>query len=149
MFCYSNEVGYACIFVKKLVCYNELTVNILHYLHNRVGGGFYRRGGEAPKAVKWEDRIIQIFEGSWSYVIGSGSIGRSPGMHSFFKASITVQTFFDKMTVAYLDCSCLSIFMCLFSWYHLEQRNWLGRLHQKLRKKSSKPHGNSHPEWNL
>ncbi|XP_042054287.1 glycine-rich domain-containing protein 1-like isoform X1 [Salvia splendens] len=44
----------------------------------RVGGGFYRRGGEAPKAVKWEDRIIQIFEGSWSYVIGSGSIGRSP-----------------------------------------------------------------------
>ncbi|KAL1549563.1 glycine-rich domain-containing protein 1 isoform X1 [Salvia divinorum] len=44
----------------------------------RVGGGFWRRGGEAPKAVKWEDRIIQIFEGSWSYVIGSGSIGRSP-----------------------------------------------------------------------
>ncbi|KAI3448542.1 hypothetical protein Pfo_005207 [Paulownia fortunei] len=44
----------------------------------RVGGGFWRRGGEAPTAVKWEDRIIQICEGSWSYVIGSSSIGRSP-----------------------------------------------------------------------
>ncbi|PIN04956.1 hypothetical protein CDL12_22503 [Handroanthus impetiginosus] len=44
----------------------------------RVGGGFWRRGGEAPKVVKWEDRIIQICEGSWSYVIGSSSIGRSP-----------------------------------------------------------------------
>ncbi|XP_057778768.1 glycine-rich domain-containing protein 2 isoform X2 [Salvia miltiorrhiza] len=44
----------------------------------RVGGGFWRRGGEAPKAVKWEERVIQICEGSWSYVIGSSSIGRSP-----------------------------------------------------------------------
>lgn len=57
---------------------------ILSFLHNRVGGGFWRRGGEAPKAVKWEDRVIQICEGSWSYVIGSSSIGRSPGMFSFF-----------------------------------------------------------------
>ncbi|KAH6805829.1 enolase [Perilla frutescens var. frutescens] len=44
----------------------------------RVGRGFWRRGGEAPTTVKWEDRIIQIREGSWSYVIGSSSIGRSP-----------------------------------------------------------------------
>ncbi|KAG8363863.1 hypothetical protein BUALT_Bualt19G0066800 [Buddleja alternifolia] len=44
----------------------------------RIGGGFWRRGGEAPKAVKWEDRIIEIREGSWSYVTGSTSIGRSP-----------------------------------------------------------------------
>ncbi|KAK6143890.1 hypothetical protein DH2020_024238 [Rehmannia glutinosa] len=44
----------------------------------RVGGGFWRRGGEAPEAVKWEERIIEICEGSWSYVIGSSSIGRSP-----------------------------------------------------------------------
>ncbi|KAL0387389.1 UNVERIFIED_CONTAM: Glycine-rich domain-containing protein 1 [Sesamum radiatum] len=44
----------------------------------RVGGGFWRRGAEAPKAVKWEDRIIEIREGSWSYVTGSSSIGRSP-----------------------------------------------------------------------
>ncbi|XP_024020833.1 uncharacterized protein LOC21390690 isoform X2 [Morus notabilis] len=42
----------------------------------RVGGGFWRRGGEAPSAVKWEDRIIEIREGSWSYV--AGSIGRAP-----------------------------------------------------------------------
>ncbi|KAM3704735.1 hypothetical protein ACJW30_03G029700 [Castanea mollissima] len=42
----------------------------------RVGEGFWRRGGEAPSAVKWEDRIIEIREGSWSYV--ADSIGRAP-----------------------------------------------------------------------
>ncbi|KDO81775.1 hypothetical protein CISIN_1g014267mg [Citrus sinensis] len=42
----------------------------------RVGGGFWRRGGETPSAVKWEDRIIEIREGFWSYV--AGSIGRAP-----------------------------------------------------------------------
>ncbi|KAL2490450.1 Protein of unknown function (DUF1399) [Abeliophyllum distichum] len=44
----------------------------------RVGGGFWRRGGEAPSTVKWEDRIIEIREGSWSYVSSSSSIGRAP-----------------------------------------------------------------------
>ncbi|KAK4282754.1 hypothetical protein QN277_014094 [Acacia crassicarpa] len=43
----------------------------------RVGGGFWRRGGETPSNVKWEDRIIEIREGSWSYV-SAGSIGRAP-----------------------------------------------------------------------
>ncbi|OMP03240.1 hypothetical protein COLO4_10557 [Corchorus olitorius] len=43
----------------------------------RVGGGFWRRGAETPSAVNWEDRIIEIREGSWSYV--AGSIGRAPG----------------------------------------------------------------------
>ncbi|XP_027773204.1 glycine-rich domain-containing protein 2 isoform X3 [Solanum pennellii] len=42
----------------------------------RVGGGFWRRGAETPSAVKWEDRIIEIREGRWSYV--AGSIGRAP-----------------------------------------------------------------------
>ncbi|XP_030957907.1 glycine-rich domain-containing protein 1 isoform X2 [Quercus lobata] len=42
----------------------------------RVGEGFWRRGAEAPKAVKWEDRIIEIREGSWSYV--ADSTGRAP-----------------------------------------------------------------------
>lgn len=42
----------------------------------RVAGGIWRRGGEAPSTVKWEDRIIEIREGSWSYV--AGSIGRAP-----------------------------------------------------------------------
>ncbi|KAH0728441.1 glycine-rich domain-containing protein 2 [Solanum tuberosum] len=42
----------------------------------RVGGGFWRRGAETPSAVKWEDRIIEIREGRWSYV--AGSIGRVP-----------------------------------------------------------------------
>ena len=43
-----------------------------------MGEGFWRRGGENPSAVKWEDRIIEIREGSWSYV--AGSIGKAPGM---------------------------------------------------------------------
>lgn len=42
----------------------------------RVAGGLWRRGDEAPSAVKWEERIIEIREGSWSYV--GGSIGRAP-----------------------------------------------------------------------
>ncbi|XP_027114744.1 uncharacterized protein [Coffea arabica] len=42
----------------------------------RMGGGFWRRGGETPSAVKWEDRIIEIREGSWSYV--ASSIGKAP-----------------------------------------------------------------------
>ncbi|KAI5658668.1 hypothetical protein M9H77_27461 [Catharanthus roseus] len=42
----------------------------------RMGGGFWRRGGETPSAVKWEDRIIEIREGSWSYI--ASSIGRAP-----------------------------------------------------------------------
>lgn len=46
----------------------------------RMGGGFWRRGGETPSAVKWEDRIIEIREGSWSYI--ASSIGRAPGMYS-------------------------------------------------------------------
>ncbi|KAG4186962.1 hypothetical protein ERO13_A08G101064v2 [Gossypium hirsutum] len=42
----------------------------------RVGEGFWRRGAETPSAVNREDRIIEIREGSWSYV--AGSIGRAP-----------------------------------------------------------------------
>eukprot|EP00268_Persea_americana_P001510 TRINITY_DN10462_c1_g2_i4.p1 TRINITY_DN10462_c1_g2~~TRINITY_DN10462_c1_g2_i4.p1 ORF type:complete len:445 (+),score=93.48 TRINITY_DN10462_c1_g2_i4:1154-2488(+) len=42
----------------------------------RMGGGFWRRGGETPVAVEWEERIIEIREGSWSYV--AGSIGTAP-----------------------------------------------------------------------
>lgn len=54
-------------------------------IRTRVGGGFWRRGGEAPTAVKWEDRVIQICEGSWSYVIGSSSIGRSPEQRNWLE----------------------------------------------------------------
>ncbi|KAL7600308.1 hypothetical protein Lser_V15G24173 [Lactuca serriola] len=42
----------------------------------RVGGGFWRRGSNKPTVVKWEDRCIEIREGSWLYV--AGSIGRAP-----------------------------------------------------------------------
>ncbi|XP_019187970.1 PREDICTED: uncharacterized protein LOC109182291 isoform X2 [Ipomoea nil] len=42
----------------------------------RIGGGIWRRGAETPSAVKWEDRIIEVREGCWSYV--AGSIGRAP-----------------------------------------------------------------------
>lgn len=42
----------------------------------RVAGGIWRRGDEAPSAVKWEERIVEIREGSWSYI--AGAIGRAP-----------------------------------------------------------------------
>ncbi|KAL5701073.1 hypothetical protein ACHQM5_026451 [Ranunculus cassubicifolius] len=42
----------------------------------RVAGGIWRRGGETPVEVKWEESIIEIREGSWSYVVGS--IGKVP-----------------------------------------------------------------------
>lgn len=47
-----------------------------HQIICRIGGGIWRRGGETPTSMKWEDRIIEIREGSWSYV--AGSIGRAP-----------------------------------------------------------------------
>ncbi|XP_074276133.1 uncharacterized protein LOC141599904 isoform X2 [Silene latifolia] len=43
----------------------------------RVGGGIWRRGGECPQMVKWEERIIEVREGPWSYVAGS-TIGKAP-----------------------------------------------------------------------
>lgn len=43
----------------------------------RVASGIWRRGGEVPVVVKPEDRVIEIREGSWSYV--GGSIGKAPG----------------------------------------------------------------------
>ncbi|XP_042518846.1 uncharacterized protein LOC122092680 [Macadamia integrifolia] len=42
----------------------------------RMAGGFWRRGGETPTAVKRQDRIIEIREGSWKYI--AGSIGTAP-----------------------------------------------------------------------
>ncbi|PKA54940.1 hypothetical protein AXF42_Ash000776 [Apostasia shenzhenica] len=42
----------------------------------RVGRGFWRRGAETPAPVKWEDRIIEVREGQWSYIVGS--IGYAP-----------------------------------------------------------------------
>ncbi|KAL2925299.1 Glycine-rich domain-containing protein 1 [Bienertia sinuspersici] len=49
----------------------------------RVGGGFWRRGGESPETVKWEDRIIEVREGPWSYV-ASSTIGKAPGIQLNF-----------------------------------------------------------------
>ncbi|ONK61697.1 uncharacterized protein A4U43_C08F32630 [Asparagus officinalis] len=42
----------------------------------RVGRGIWRRGAENPLAVKWEDRIIEVREGPWSYV--ASSVGYAP-----------------------------------------------------------------------
>lgn len=53
-------------------------------MNDRVARGFWRRGGEVPVAVKWEDRIIEIREGCWSYV--AGSIGRAPSMYLNFSS---------------------------------------------------------------
>lgn len=43
----------------------------------RVGRGFWRRGAETPAAVKWDDRIVEVREGQWSYV--GNSVGYAPG----------------------------------------------------------------------
>lgn len=40
------------------------------------GRGFWRRGGETPEAVKWDDRIVEVREGQWSYV--ASSVGYAP-----------------------------------------------------------------------
>ncbi|KAJ4968808.1 hypothetical protein NE237_015509 [Protea cynaroides] len=42
----------------------------------RVRAGFWRRGGETPVSVRWQERIIEIREGSWKYI--AGSIGTVP-----------------------------------------------------------------------
>ncbi|XP_078439863.1 enolase (DUF1399) [Wolffia australiana] len=42
----------------------------------RVGEGFWRRGAEAPRLVKKEERVIEVREGPWSYV--ASSIGKVP-----------------------------------------------------------------------
>lgn len=56
--------------------------------NGRMAGGIWRRGGETPSAVKREDRIIEIREGSWSYL--ASTIGRVPGM--FLKSYILLFT---------------------------------------------------------
>uniref|UniRef100_A0A0D9V0M6 GRPD C-terminal domain-containing protein n=1 Tax=Leersia perrieri TaxID=77586 RepID=A0A0D9V0M6_9ORYZ len=44
----------------------------------RIGRGIWRRGAETPIAVKWEDRIIEVREGSWSYIANASSVGYAP-----------------------------------------------------------------------
>lgn len=44
----------------------------------RIGRGIWRRGPETPMAVKWEDRSIEVREGSWSYVASATSVGYAP-----------------------------------------------------------------------
>lgn len=58
--------------------YNRISITLFIYSYGRMGGGLWRRGSNKPTVVKWEDRIIEIRAGSWSYI--AGSIGKSPGM---------------------------------------------------------------------
>uniref|UniRef100_A0ACD5X8N6 Uncharacterized protein n=1 Tax=Avena sativa TaxID=4498 RepID=A0ACD5X8N6_AVESA len=44
----------------------------------RIGRGIWRRGPETPMAVKWEDRSIEVREGSWSYIASATSVGYAP-----------------------------------------------------------------------
>lgn len=48
----------------------------------RIGRGIWRRGAETPMAVKWEDRSIEVREGSWSYIASTSSVGYAPGKFS-------------------------------------------------------------------
>lgn len=59
---------------------------------HRVATGFWRRGAEAPSAVKLEDRITEILQGSWSYV--AGPTGRAPGMLSCWSDNWPIFFFF-------------------------------------------------------
>ncbi|KAK8967683.1 hypothetical protein KSP40_PGU003618 [Platanthera guangdongensis] len=45
-------------------------------IRTRVGRGFWRRGGETPTAVKWEDGIVEVRVGQWSYI--ASSVGHAP-----------------------------------------------------------------------
>lgn len=56
---------------------SELITSFFFYSNCRVGGGVWRRGSNKPTVVRWEDRCVEIREGSWSYV--AGSIGKAPG----------------------------------------------------------------------
>lgn len=79
MFCYSIEVIHIATLSYSLFCLYTAAASFRTFVDNgRMGGGIWRRGGETPSAVKWEDRITEIREGSWSYV--ASSIGRAPGM---------------------------------------------------------------------
>lgn len=40
------------------------------------GMGFWRRGAETPSPIKWDDRIVEVREGQWSYV--ASSVGHAP-----------------------------------------------------------------------
>ncbi|KAF9604023.1 hypothetical protein IFM89_001383 [Coptis chinensis] len=73
------------------------------------GRGIWRRGGEIPIAVKWEDRIIEVREGSWAYV--AGSIGKipekvagtaTPREHSKDKATWSLSTG-DELTIHWVS----------------------------------------------
>uniref|UniRef100_J3KZN0 GRPD C-terminal domain-containing protein n=2 Tax=Oryza brachyantha TaxID=4533 RepID=J3KZN0_ORYBR len=44
----------------------------------RIGRGIWRRGAETPMAVKPEERIIEVREGSWSYIENASSVGYAP-----------------------------------------------------------------------
>ncbi|CAM0881186.1 unnamed protein product [Alopecurus aequalis] len=62
-----------------------LTRTVLDYggkecfvIRMRIGRGIWRRGPETPMAVKWEDRTIEVREGSWSYIASATSVGYAP-----------------------------------------------------------------------
>ncbi|KAJ3669487.1 hypothetical protein LUZ60_011437 [Juncus effusus] len=45
-------------------------------IRTRVGKGIWRRGAETPIGLKYEERIVEVREGQWSYI--GGSVGYAP-----------------------------------------------------------------------
>lgn len=84
-------------FPLHFICSCQVTSYLISFLDTsfdknaRVAGGFWRRGGETPSTVKREDRIIEIREGSWSYL--AGTIGRVPGTLSHFLILLVMKEF--------------------------------------------------------
>jgi hypothetical protein len=64
----------------------EMTFN---FVSCRIGRGIWRRGAETPVAVKWEDRSIEVREGSWSYIASTSSVGYAPGNFSMHHSSFS------------------------------------------------------------
>lgn len=44
----------------------------------RAAKGAWRKSGERPVGVDWNERVINIHQGGWSYVTGSSNIGIAP-----------------------------------------------------------------------
>lgn len=44
----------------------------------RVAKGIWRKNGDRPEGVDWNERVIDVCEGGWTYV--AGSIGYAPRM---------------------------------------------------------------------
>lgn len=46
--------------------------------HDRAAKGSWRKSGDRPVGVDWNERVINIHEGGWNYVVNG--VGIAPGI---------------------------------------------------------------------